>query len=265
MGPRWQGSLAEVRGEGASGDYGWPMGNDVPLAPLEDACTVVLLRDGNAGLEVLMLERPGASSAFAGAWVFPGGKVDPMDRLGPDGQQLDIIAAAQVAGLRELAEETGQQLQAQDLVQLSLWTPMQRLPRRFRTWFSIAQAPTSEVVLNPGEHEHYAWLTPAEALARHAAGAMVLAPPTWVTLHHLGKFATVRDALARTAMATPFSYESHFLPQEVKNDAIPSTPEPPTGVMWRGDADYPQPARRGARHRLTITSLPWVFESTVEH
>lgn len=241
------------------------MGNDLPLAPLEDACTVVLLRDGEAGLEVLMLERPGASSAFAGAWVFPGGRVDATDRLGPDGEELADVAAAQAAGLRELSEETGQQLEPKDLVQLSQWTPMQRLPRRFRTWFLIAQAPTSEVVLNPGEHDDYAWLAPAEALARHAAGAMLLVPPTWVTLHHLRGFATVTAALAQTAASTPFAYESYFLLQEAKDDAGPSTPGPPTGTMWAGDADHPQPAPPGSRHRLTMTSLPWVFESTAEH
>ena len=49
------------------------MEKETLLAPLEDACTVVLLRDGDAGLETLMLERPRTSRSFAGAWVFPGG------------------------------------------------------------------------------------------------------------------------------------------------------------------------------------------------
>jgi len=241
------------------------MGNDIQLAPLEDACTVVLLRDGVTGLEVLMLERPRASSAFAGAWVFPGGKVDPADRPGPGGRQLADGAAAQVAGLREVAEETGLQLQPRDLVQLSLWTPMQRLPRRFRTWFLIARAPSAEVALNPGEHDAYAWLAPADALARHAGGAMVLVPPTWVTLHHLGRFATVAQALDRTTAATPFSYESYLLPPGAVGDAGPATPGQPAGIMWAGDECHPQPAPPRGRHRITMTSLPWVFESTVEH
>ncbi|WP_449374727.1 NUDIX domain-containing protein [Arthrobacter psychrolactophilus] len=90
--------------------------HSAPLAPLEDACTVVLLRDGVAGLETLMLERPQSSRTFGGAWVFPGGKVDAADRLDGNGGTVDDFSAAQRAGLRELAEETGQLL---DLVSWS--------------------------------------------------------------------------------------------------------------------------------------------------
>jgi 8-oxo-dGTP pyrophosphatase MutT (NUDIX family) len=52
---------------------------------LEDAVTVILVRDapGAAGdddrLEVLLLERHGASAFAPGALVFPGGKLDPTD------------------------------------------------------------------------------------------------------------------------------------------------------------------------------------------
>jgi hypothetical protein len=45
------------------------------------AATVVLLRDAPDGLQVLLLERPGHRGAFAGAWVFPGGVVDPQDAV----------------------------------------------------------------------------------------------------------------------------------------------------------------------------------------
>jgi 8-oxo-dGTP pyrophosphatase MutT (NUDIX family) len=237
------------------------MDEHVPLAPLEDACTVVLLRDGAAGLEVVMLERPRTSSAFAGAWVFPGGKVDPQDRVGPDGAALSDALAARTAGVREVAEETGQLLDPGRVAALSLWTPMQRLPRRFRTWFLIAEAPSSSVVLNPGEHEAFAWLAPADALGRHARGQMVLVPPTWVTLHQLGAFATAARALAQAASGTPFSYDSHLL----ADDGGPSSPGRPAGIVWAGDEAYPaggDAAPPGGRHRLDMRALPWVFENT---
>ncbi|MGO4384265.1 NUDIX hydrolase [Specibacter sp. RAF43] len=239
------------------------MGIDEPLAPLEDACTVVLLRDGPGGLEVLLLERPGASSAFGGAWVFPGGKVDPVDRLDPDGHQLSEVAAARIAGLREVAEETGQQLEPETLVPLSQWTPMQRIPRRFRTWFFIAAATTAEVILNPGEHENYAWLAPAEALRRHAVGAMALVPPTWVTLHHLREFGTAARALGQAAACPPFVYDSYLLMPDAGTPASGA----PAGVVWAGDEAYPGGGgaageRAGARHRLDMAGLPWVFERT---
>lgn len=87
--------------------------------PLQDAATVVLLRDGSHGLEVLMAKRSTSTSFSAGAFVFPGGAVDPQDalaeslcsgfdhaaceaRFGLTGAQRFYLAAA-----RELYEEVG--------------------------------------------------------------------------------------------------------------------------------------------------------------
>lgn len=47
-------------------------------APL-DAATVVMLRDGPAGLQVLLMRRHQASNVLGGVYVFPGGKLDPED------------------------------------------------------------------------------------------------------------------------------------------------------------------------------------------
>lgn len=230
------------------------------LAPLEDACTVVLLRDGDAGLETLMLERPQNSRAFGGAWVFPGGKVDAEDRVAGTGGYLDDVTAAKNAGLREVAEETGQQLRVSDLLWLSQWTPMQSLPRRFRTWFMLAPAESVTVELNPEEHSDYAWLTPSEALARHGRGEIKLVPPTWVTLHHLAGLDSLSHALADTKANRPFEYNTHLLPSERS-----ATESPLHGLMWPGDGAYPSlpPAAPDARHRLLTAALPWSFEHTL--
>ncbi len=229
------------------------------LAPLEDACTVVVLRDGQAGLETLMLERPGNSSSFGGAWVFPGGKVDPADRVDRAGEGLDDLAAAKTAGLRELAEETGQQLSVEELVWLAQWTPMQAIPRRFRTWFMLAPATSAPIVLNPAEHVRHEWLRPEDALARHSSGQLKLIPPTWVTLHHLARVESTAQALAQARQAEPFAYETYLLQ--------PDPNASPMGVLWAGDEAYPAAHGRhstagqpGARHRLTLSDLPWVFE-----
>jgi recombination protein RecT len=50
-----------------------------PLAPLLSAATVLLLRDGEAGLEVLMTRRSMKASFAPGAYVFPGGGVEADD------------------------------------------------------------------------------------------------------------------------------------------------------------------------------------------
>ena len=55
----------------------------------------MLLRDGTAGLETLMLRRDSKVS-FGGMWVFPGGRIDDGDReaAGTDDEQASARHAA---------------------------------------------------------------------------------------------------------------------------------------------------------------------------
>jgi 8-oxo-dGTP pyrophosphatase MutT (NUDIX family) len=86
------------------------------VAPVEPvlAATVVLLRDGDGGLELLMIERHGDIAFAGGALVFPGGKLDPGDadpalraRCGECGPLGAGELALRVAGVREAFEECG--------------------------------------------------------------------------------------------------------------------------------------------------------------
>lgn len=47
--------------------------------PIRPAATVMLVRDGDAGLEVFMLQRTGSAAFARNAYVFPGGRVDGTD------------------------------------------------------------------------------------------------------------------------------------------------------------------------------------------
>ena len=47
--------------------------------PIRPAATVMLLRDAGPGLEVFLLKRHGLSDVLAGAYVFPGGKIEVHD------------------------------------------------------------------------------------------------------------------------------------------------------------------------------------------
>src|SRR6478735_3825846 len=108
---------------------------DIPVA-----ATVVIVRDGPTGPEVLMIERPDRGS-FAGAWVFPGGKLEPGDE-GPIGDATAPEEAdATRAAVRETREETGLEVAASDLVTLSVWDPPPGIPLRIRTWFFLVPAP----------------------------------------------------------------------------------------------------------------------------
>lgn len=87
-------------------------GND-PVAPPRLAATVLLLRDGEDGMEVFMVVRHHEIDFAAGALVFPGGRVDPGDHdiaadpaLYPNADGHDGTAL-RVAAIRETFEECG--------------------------------------------------------------------------------------------------------------------------------------------------------------
>ncbi|RYY58224.1 MAG: NUDIX hydrolase, partial [Comamonadaceae bacterium] len=65
-----------------------------------DSATVVIVRDGTAGLEVLLLLRAERGDYNSGAWVYPGGIVDPADRTaGPVFGGLTDAQASRRLGL----------------------------------------------------------------------------------------------------------------------------------------------------------------------
>jgi 8-oxo-dGTP pyrophosphatase MutT (NUDIX family) len=92
-----------------------------PAAP-RDAATVMVLRPAGAlGVEVLMLRRTAAMKFAPGAYVFPGGSVDPADSSadigwhGPEpaefgarlGASAELARALVCAAVRETFEESG--------------------------------------------------------------------------------------------------------------------------------------------------------------
>lgn len=220
-------------------------------AALEAAATAVVLHDSPAGPEVLMVERPARAGSFAGAWVFPGGKVDPEDQAGLSGTDPEAeLEAARRAAVREVLEETGLQLAPADLVPVAAWEPPAEAPRRFRTWFFLAAAPQAEVTLNAGELIGFQWLPPRTILHRHQAGAMHLVPPTWVTLNGLQDFGSVAEALEAARSREPEAYSSRMLNNVGEGKVI----------AWAGDELYVPAGQPGARHRLDMHALPWVYE-----
>ena len=162
------------------------------------AGTVVLLREAENAFEVLLMRRP-ARGSFAGAWVFPGGKVEQSDRVAGADEHDDARRAA----VRETFEEVG--LIIGEPVVLSRWHPPVEAPVRIRTWFFLAIAPAGDLRVSADEVVDAVWLSPAEALAKHGAGEWTLFPPTWVTLHQLSAFSNAESALAAAGVARHFS------------------------------------------------------------
>ena len=94
--------------------------DQVPL-PARPAATVLLLRDGQAGIEVFLMRRHRAMEFVGGVIVFPGGGVDDRDRnadidwYGPPpswwaerlGTDEELALALVCAAARETFEESG--------------------------------------------------------------------------------------------------------------------------------------------------------------
>lgn len=220
------------------------------MTEIRTAATLVLLRDGNGAIEVLLQQRPDRGT-FAGGWVFPGGKVESTDRVeqDPDDAERSEELTARNAAVRETAEETGLIVAPGALVPLSQWSPPQDLPVQFHTWFFVAEAPEGDIVMQPSEVIDHAWLRPADALKRHGAGDLRLFPPTWVTLDTLLAYPTVDAALVAIASREL----QHYVTRQ----------DPQRGLaMWAGDEAYDGAAdtEEGPRHRLHVGSLPWRFE-----
>ncbi|MEZ5501308.1 MAG: NUDIX hydrolase [Halioglobus sp.] len=213
------------------------------------ASTVVLLRDAPAGLETLLLKRNKALIFAGGAWVFPGGALDPEDLAAAGG---DIAVASRIAAAREAHEESGLSPHLEDMVLLSHWTTPVGEPRRYSTWIYAAPlAADIEVVIDGGEIHDSRWLTVRQATAEHEAGKLGMLPPTYFTLLRLSAY----DTVAQMVAAERASPVPEIFPVFASDGDQPM-------VMFRGDAGYDgAPGGPGtARHRAVLQGHCWRYQ-----
>lgn len=227
----------------------------VAEAPIQPAATTVCLRDGRRGLEVLLVRRTSKLVFYGGAWVFPGGRVDPEDaaRAGIGVTAIYSEAAARQAAAREAQEEANLLVDPNALVPISHWTTPPGRPRRFATWFFVAHAPGDDIEVDAGEIEQHRWFTSEEALLAREAGDIELPPPTFVTLNWVRAHDSVARAIefARNETAAVIRYVPRPV---VQQDGVIS--------LYEGDAGYDtrDPGARGARHRLAMLQSGWRYE-----
>jgi len=209
-------------------------------AAVRPAATVLLLRDGADGVEVLMTRRSMTASFAPGAYVFPGGGVDAADALAYDqstrrATQSDLHLTQAIAAIRESFEELGVllarradgshlgtadiaaldrqapfaaqcaeqglTLSGAEVFVLAHWITDRDLPRRFDVPFLVARMPAGQQpVADEAEQFEPVWVRPADALARHAAGDFFIIFPTIRTLERLQAYATVQTVLDACAV-----------------------------------------------------------------
>ena len=199
-------------------------------APARDASTVCLIRDGLAGIELLMVRRTPQARFMGGAWVFPGGSVDESDgRVGSAEHGLDAWRAAAV---RELVEETGiwllrsgprvtadrpsgsavfssadglgERFDGDSLRYFARWITPAPLPIRFDTKFFLARMPDGiDPVVDGDELVDGTWVQPRDALERSAAGTWVVAFPTLRTVEFFASHRSVNDVIEHVEGSGP--------------------------------------------------------------
>jgi 8-oxo-dGTP pyrophosphatase MutT (NUDIX family) len=149
------------------------------------AASVIVMRDSDAGPEVLLVQRNPASRFMGGAWVFPGGAVHDDD----DG--------AAGTAVRETEEEAGLVLDAASaLVPWSRWITPAQVKIRFDTWFFVARAPAgAEAKCDGQECVDVRWLRPQEALDAYQRDELLLVFPTIRHLQELAMYESVDHVL----------------------------------------------------------------------
>jgi len=223
-----------------------------PATP-RPASTIVLLRDGPAGLETFMVVRHHQIDFASGALVFPGGRMEAADaELAASLEGADPLGPFKVAAIREAFEECGvliarprgedglvpagraaaldraapfAELLAREnlapavdrLVPFAHWITPVFLPKRFDTRFFLALAPPDQALAHDGrEAVDSIWISPREALAQHG-GRFKLLFPTERNLWKLAAHADAASALA-AALAAPVVT---VLPEAVEVDGGP--------------------------------------------
>ncbi len=205
-----------------------------PATPIP-AATLLLLRDSEDGLEVLMTRRHDDASFAPGAYVFPGGRVDTVDADGHRlarrrNSQTDERLTVTLTAIRETFEEVGvllaqtadgewvndshpalQQrhraldelcaahgltLAADQVHLLAHWITDRDLPKRFDVPFLVAPVPPHQTpVADEQEQFDAVWVQPQQAIERHRAGQFHIIFPTLRTLEHLVRYPDVQSLM----------------------------------------------------------------------
>jgi 8-oxo-dGTP pyrophosphatase MutT (NUDIX family) len=209
------------------------------------AATLLVVRDGSDGIEVVMGKRP-PGGPFGNVWVFPGGAVDVEDfeaSLEPD-------TAWRLAALRETWEEVGLALTdpadaeippgpgsvhvrmreagirfaTSRLVYLSNWVTPRMVSKRFDTRFFLATGDGE--LRSSDELAGVDWVTAERAVADHNRGGFPMIFPTVSHLRYISRFDSI-EALFMEARSL---------------DVIPAV--------------EPRPFERGGRGELVVDNDP---------
>ncbi len=147
------------------------------------AAAVAFVRDTLEGIEVYLSRRPAHFRYYPGAFVFPGGRVDPED--------ADIRATAR----REVQEEIGVEIDTQLLVPLrNIHTSAHAGPVYHMLTFAYPAGSEFNTSLNAEEVDEEVWISADDALARFNLPYQIRA-----AVFTIAQFRTVADLFGTLA------------------------------------------------------------------
>ncbi len=200
------------------------------------AASVIVGRDGERGLEVLVLERGGGSRFLPGYVAFPGGSTDEGDTGLAELWFGDPGEASRACAVRELLEEVGVALTAdglaeaagrslealasspprvEQLPEIVHWVAPPRVPVRFDArYFATRAVDGLRLVPDGGETADAWWASPGELLEDWSAKRRNLYWPTYFTMRALAPCGDVAELLAlRVDPREPDEAELERLPR----------------------------------------------------
>jgi len=143
------------------------------------AAAVAFVRDTNLGIEVYLSRRPAHFRYYPGAFVFPGGRLDPED--------VDIRATA----YREVLEEIGIEIDTGLLVPLrNIHTSAHAGPVYHMLTFAYPAASEFHTTLNTEEVDEEMWIAAKDAIAKLDLPYQIRA-----AVYTIAQFTTVAELL----------------------------------------------------------------------
>ena len=218
---------------------------------LRPAATVIVLREKQNELEVLLLQRSKHSAFAPEFWVFPGGKVDDADSACGD---TFSYQASLVAAQRECEEEAGLTLNASGYDYYSQWITPATYGVRFSTRFFLTHCScTTTVNIDGHEITDYQWAKPTAILALHRQRQLRLLPPTFVSLLELSQHSNLESAKQFTQNRTPPVYRPKLIKHQQGHCSL-----------YQEDSGYQDGVflNEGKRHRLVMAPGQWQYQKS---
>jgi 8-oxo-dGTP pyrophosphatase MutT (NUDIX family) len=184
---------------------------------IRKAASVIAVRDGRGGPEVLVIERGRDARFLPGYVAFPGGAVDRGDEALAERWFGSGADASRACAVRELIEEVGLRPTAEGLAPapeapfelveaaglapdrlhlLAHWIAPPDVPVRFDAeYFAIAARSSADPVPNGDEAAAAWWVSPRALLRDWEAGAARLYWPTYFTMRELSRCSSADELL----------------------------------------------------------------------